>query len=277
MKSYAQDNEDIFVLDIFDQKKTQECFFFEFGAWDGIHLSNCKLLYDNNWSGCFVEADKKRYHVLEKNYLNDKKIITINEKIDYQTKNINELIQKNNIKKIDLLSIDIDGNDLLIWKSLNIIKPNVVIIEFNSSIPFDTFFEDNTKKNIGSSFLAINNYAKSQNYELIKSTKCNLIYIYKSFNNNMFKEINATEVFNECKPLRIGFNNYGEYLFFQNNELKFEEIFKSPYAKSFISYQPIPKFLRNLTNVNGEGAKFLKRVYSLTVLLLLRPILLATA
>lgn len=58
-----------------------------------------------------------------------------------------------------------------------------------------------------------------------------------------------------------------------NHKLDFKEIFRSPYAKSFISYQPIPKFLRNMTDVNGNGAKFLKRLYSLVILLILRPVL----
>ena len=47
----------------------------------------------------------------------------------------------------------------------------------------------------------------------------------------------------------------------------------SPMAKSFITFQPIPKFLRKMTDSSGQGGKFFKRFYSLVVLLLLRPIL----
>ena len=32
---------------------------------------------------------------------------------------------------IDLMSLDIDGNDYWIWKALNIVKPRVVIAEYN--------------------------------------------------------------------------------------------------------------------------------------------------
>lgn len=273
MKFYAQNKEDIFILDLFKSKKKENCFFFEFGAWDGIHLSNCRLLFENNWSGCFVELDRSKFKDLKMNYQDSPNIILINEKIDPDKKNINELIKKNNIKQINLLSIDVDGRDLSIWKSLEVLIPDVVVIEFNDTIPFDTSYEDHTNKSIGSSFLAINNYAKTKDYELIKVTRDNLIYSRTEFNNGMFKPITAEEVYSICKPLRVGFNNFGEYLFFYDHKLDFQEFFKIPLSKSFITFQPIPKFLRNLTNVNGEGGKFLKRVYSLSIFLLLRPIL----
>ena len=83
----------------------------------------------------------------------------------------------------------------------------------------------------------------------------------------------AAELYSFCKPIRVGFNNFGEYLFFYNHQLEFKEVFRSPLAKSFITFQPIPKFLRNMTDVNGQGGKFLKRLYSLIVLILLRPAL----
>tara|TARA_B100000767_G_scaffold267637_1_gene286651 strand:+ start:90 stop:947 length:858 start_codon:yes stop_codon:yes gene_type:complete len=273
MNSYSQHQEDKFLLNIFIKKKEKNCFFFEFGAWDGIHLSNCRLLYENNWSGCFVELDQKKYKELENNYKKDQNIITLNEKIDYKLNNINKLILENNIKKIDVMSIDVDGADLLIWKSLNVLEPKVIIIEYNGTIPFDTNFEDNTDRNIGSSYLAIDNYAKSKNYELIKATIGNLIFIKKDFNNNLYKPLDMHNVYSICKPFRVGFNNYGEYLFFKNNELNYQEFFRSPQQKNFITFQPIPKFLRNLTDENGYGAAFLKRFYSLLIFLLLRPIL----
>ena len=273
MHSRSQNLEDLFVMDLFKKKNIHSGFFFEFGAWDGIHLSNCRLLFENGWSGCFAELDRKKFEDLESNYKNHSNIILINDRIDPETKNINKIIQEYNIKEINVLSIDVDGRDLSIWKSLEALTPDVVIIEFNPTIPFDTIYEQTTTKFSGNSFLAIDNFAKTKNYELIKVTKCNLIYVKKEFNNKMFESISSEKAYSICEPLRVGFNNYGEYLFFYNHKLDSREIFKSPYSKSFIAFQPIPKFLRNLTNVDGQGGKFLKRVYSLSVLLLLRPTL----
>ena len=162
MHNYSQNDEDSFILDLYKKKNIDNCFFFEFGAWDGIHLSNCRLLFENNWSGCFVESDKKKFKDLKSNYKDNSNIILINDKIDPDTKNINQLITEHGIKKINVLSIDVDGRDLSMWKSLELLTPEIVIIEFNDTIPFDTIYEDQTNKNIGNSFLAINNYAKKK-------------------------------------------------------------------------------------------------------------------
>ena len=216
MKSYSQFNEDIFLKEFFEKKNIKNGFFFEFGAWDGIYLSNCRLLFESGWSGCLVELDKKRYKKLKTNYENYSNIILVNEKISHENNNINEIIKKNNIKNIDLLSIDIDGNDLSVWKGLEILNPKVVVIEFNPSIPFDVDFEDKTAKNVGNSFLAINNFAKDKNYDLIYVTSCNLIFCDKKLNSSEFKILKQKDVYEITKPTRIGFNNYGEFLFFEN-------------------------------------------------------------
>ena len=78
MKSYAQFGEDLILLDFFKKKKLDKGFFFEFGAWDGIYLSNCRMFYELGWQGCFIEADKKKFIDLKKNYHNDPKVKLIN-------------------------------------------------------------------------------------------------------------------------------------------------------------------------------------------------------
>ena len=40
MKAYAQFGEDLILLDFFNKTQLNKGFFFEFGAWDGIYLSN---------------------------------------------------------------------------------------------------------------------------------------------------------------------------------------------------------------------------------------------
>ena len=60
-------------------------------------------------------------------------------------------------------------------------------------------------------------------------------------------------------------------LFFQNNKLTFKEYFTLPQQKNIIAFQPIPKFLRKMSNVDGSGAKKIKIIYSHIILLILRP------
>ena len=59
--------------------------------------------------------------------------------------------------ELDLLSIDIDGNDYYIFESLARLKPELVVIEFNPTIPNDVMFvqERNITVNQGCSLLAL--------------------------------------------------------------------------------------------------------------------------
>ena len=79
MKSYSQFGEDLILLDFFNKTKLNKGFFFEFGAWDGIYLSNCRLFYEQGWNGCFVESDEKKFADLKKNYHNE---IILPDKVD---------------------------------------------------------------------------------------------------------------------------------------------------------------------------------------------------
>ena len=271
MKSYAQFGEDLILLDFFKKKKLNKGFFFEFGAWDGIYLSNCRMFYELGWQGCFIEVDKKKFIDLKKNYHNDSKVKLINEFVNLTDNSLDNIIQRNQIKEIDLLSIDIDGRDLSVWKTIKSLKSKFVIIEFNQFIPFDVEYEDKTDQFVGNSVLAVYKYAISQDYELIGATTANLIFIDKFFNDGEIDKINIPNVYEIVKPLRLGHNWKGEMLFFKNNMLSIKEFFTHPQQKNFILFQPIPKFLRKISNVDGTGAKKLKIIYSHIILFVLRP------
>ena len=269
MKSFAQYNEDQIIIDLFLKKNIESGVFVEFGAWDGVHLSNCKLLADNNWSGFFIEGDFLRFQECQKNYKNNNKIKVLNKFID-ESYTLDNLIKDNNIDKIDVLSVDIDGKDLTELKRLKLIKPRVIIIEFNGTIPFDVECEDNFGGN-GSSYLSINNYLSKNNYELINFTLSNLIFIEKDFNQNENKKVEISQMMEKLRPVRFGFNNFGEMFFVENKKIVKKELYKFPTMKSFIVFQPIPKFIRKITDENGKGFKILKIIYSNLILLILRP------
>ena len=269
MKSFAQNNEDQLIIDIFIKKNILSGLFVEFGAWDGVHLSNCKLLADHNWSGFFIEGNSFRFEECKKNYKDNNKIKVLNKFID-ERYTLNDLIKDNNINEVDVLSIDIDGKDLTELKRLNLVKPKVIIIEFNSTISFDVECEDDIGGN-GSSYLSINNYLSKNNYELINFTQCNLIFIEKDFNSNENKKVEIIQMIEKLRPIRLGFNNFGEMFFIENKKIVKKEFYKFPLMKNFIVFQPVPKFIRNITDEDGKGFKILKIIYSNLILLILRP------
>ena len=114
---------------IFEKINVDNGFFVEFGAWDGILLSNCKKLYDNGWSGMFIEGDNNKFKELQHNYKDDNKIITVNSMVDTDKNKLDIILENNNISNVDFCSIDIDGLDLHIFNSIEKILPTVVCIE----------------------------------------------------------------------------------------------------------------------------------------------------
>lgn len=115
-----------YILNTIDIK---EGFFIEFGAWDGIVLSNCRKLYENNWSGMFIEADSNKFIDLHNNYKEEEKIIIVNSMIDTDKNKLDTILNKYNIIQVDFCSIDIDGLDLNIFNSMEEILPTIICIE----------------------------------------------------------------------------------------------------------------------------------------------------
>jgi hypothetical protein len=113
--------------------------FVEFGAWDGILLSNCRKLYEKHWNGVFIEADHDKYKELQKNYADDEHVTTILSFVDDSANNLDHILIKNNINDVDFLSIDIDGLDLNVFNAMDKIKPKLICIEGGQVLfPTDT-------------------------------------------------------------------------------------------------------------------------------------------
>lgn len=123
---YSQTGEDGLLSEIFRRLKIDKGTFCEFGANDGKFCSNARALLEMGWTGKFIEADPVHAKTLIDN--------TIGLPVELYfgpvtTKNINGLVPQ----QLDLLSIDVDNEDLHLWNAYNG-EAKVVVIEVNSSI-----------------------------------------------------------------------------------------------------------------------------------------------
>ena len=136
-KVYSQNDEDGIIQEIFKRIGTTNKIFIEFGVNDGLE-SNCHFLLFNGWEGLWIEGCEENFNRLKNNFskpLSKKQLTAINAFITVD--NINKLISEDGKVngEIDLLSIDIDGNDYWIWEKINCIHPRVVVIEYNAKFP----------------------------------------------------------------------------------------------------------------------------------------------
>lgn len=130
---WSQRGDDGIIRRIFALLGIDTGFFIEFGAWDGVYLSNSRALALRGWSGCFIEADGDKYRELCKNYMNRQDILCLQAFIASQPSNngrtLDELSHAHfRGRNIDFLSIDIDGLDYLILEGMNL-RPKVVCVE----------------------------------------------------------------------------------------------------------------------------------------------------
>ncbi len=129
---YSQRGDDGIINKIFEQLHIVKGYFIEFGAVDGIKFSNCRVLFEKGWSGCYIESDKESYEKLKENYKDEKNILCLNYQITPNNKG-GKLIDAikaeyfSNVE-IDLLIIDIDGRDYEILDSLRM-QPKVISVE----------------------------------------------------------------------------------------------------------------------------------------------------
>lgn len=169
----AQRGEDRKLVKLFQRIGTTNCVAVEFGALDGLHGSNtAHFRIDAGW----------RVVLFDRAPLSP---IVIGATITAE--NINQVFADAGVpQSFDLLSIDIDGNDLWVWEALTF-RPRVVVIEFNPrwgpaksrTVPYDPGRLWDGTNYYGASVLALDRLARKKDYTLAAFTRNNLIFVQR--------------------------------------------------------------------------------------------------
>ena len=129
---YSQNGEDGIISEIFKRIGVTNTKFVEIGVQDGNEC-NTGLLLVNNWTGLWVEANKRDVQKIRQqfNYLLEPGLLQVSQNF-VKSDNINSILNENNVPvDFDLLSIDIDGNDYWVWNAIERYTPRVVVVEYN--------------------------------------------------------------------------------------------------------------------------------------------------
>lgn len=126
--TFSQGGEDGILQEIFDRIGSGGRRFVEFGVGDGRVTNTIGLLHDG-WSGVWLESSEAHAQVARENYA-DRNVRIVTATVT--TENVARLISK--AGPLDLLSIDVDGNDYWLWKAIDS-RPRVVVIEYNAMWP----------------------------------------------------------------------------------------------------------------------------------------------
>lgn len=182
-KVFSQFEEDGKLLYIFALIGMGNKTFVDLGSHDGVNSNCANFAVHFGWRGLFVDGDKTLLDRGKRFYAKHPDVWSYKPKFVQSfitAENVNEIVKPYFSGEIDLLSIDIDGNDYWIWKALDIVQPRVVIIEsqvaFGNNdivIPYQAnFVSDVTNDNrYGASTPALCRLAKEKGYRLVGSNQ----------------------------------------------------------------------------------------------------------
>jgi hypothetical protein len=135
-KIYSQHDEDGMIAEIFRRIGCQSRYFIELGVGEGLENNTLALLMQD-WNGIWIEGRQESYRRIQAGMPHTIASGQLSVKHSFITRdNINSLIKEEHPpEEIDLLSIDIDGNDFHVWDQIHAVRPRVVVIEYNPKFP----------------------------------------------------------------------------------------------------------------------------------------------
>jgi hypothetical protein len=171
---YSQNGEDGVLAEILRRIGPGRREFVEFGIERGVE-GNCVALADLlDWSGLFMEADEERARSLAWKYRDSAHVRTVCARVTIE--NVNELFAAHGVSpEPDVLSIDVDGNDVWIWRAIAPTSPRVVVIEYNANLdhgraiaqPYDPEWNWSGTDWFGASLGALDTVAARKGYGLV--------------------------------------------------------------------------------------------------------------
>jgi hypothetical protein len=175
---YSQFGEDGIIEKIIDILGASSKICLEVGAWDGLYLSNTARLWKNGWKAILIESDDEKYKTLTEN-VKTGDCHLIKSRISHEGNNtLENLLRKEGLGvSLDVLSIDIDGDDYYIFQSLHEIRPRLIICEYNPTIPAHIDLLAEPGNYFGCSVLALVKLAEAKGYKLVSVTECNCFFV----------------------------------------------------------------------------------------------------
>jgi hypothetical protein len=218
-RSFSQNGEDGVLLYLFSTIGAESRQVVEICAGDGYECNAANLIVHHGWQGLLFDGDADQvargnafYAACRNTWLSPPRFL--NEWIT--AGNIDGLVTANGFRgQVDLLSLDVDGNDYWIWKALESIEPLVVVLEFNAALgperavtieyqpDFRLDFSVQPYR-CGASLPAFAKLGKSKGYRLIgvESRGINAFFVREGVGETLLPERSVRECFERNARLR---------------------------------------------------------------------------
>jgi hypothetical protein len=175
-KTYSQNDEDGIIEEIFRRIGATDRRFVEFGVTAGIECNTLKLLVEG-WSGLWLEASPPPVRQILQTHRAWIEAGKLKVREAFVTaENINDLLRTSGmVDEVDLLSVDIDFNDYWVWRAIDVVRPRVVVVEYNPiwrppmsvTVAYDATAIPKSTNYAGASLSALTKLGVQKGYRLV--------------------------------------------------------------------------------------------------------------
>jgi hypothetical protein len=213
---YSQDGEDGILAFLFAKIGTGDRRFVEFGIGDVTRCNSTHLALGFGWSGLLVDGERRFVERARRFYEEHPEAagrVRIAEAW-ITPENVDAVFRANGVPRdVDLVSIDIDGNDYWVWRALEAVRPRVVAIEYNASLGpeellvtryeehFDRFALHPRGWYHGASLAALERLGRTRGYRLVgcDSAGFNAFFVRDDAAEGKLAALPAKEAFYPCR------------------------------------------------------------------------------
>jgi len=210
-KLYSQNDEDGIIAEIFRRIGERSRRFVEIGVEQGTENNTLALLY-GGWSGVWVEGVEPYVRAIRERFprwtadgrLRVVPAIVTAENVD------SLLLAADAGGEVDLLSIDIDGNDYYVLEALTAVRPRAVVAEYNARfappirwrMPYDPGFRWDGSDHFGASLQSLGELMSGRGYALVgcNLTGNNAFFVRRELAQGKFQE--PFDAANHYQPAR---------------------------------------------------------------------------
>lgn len=175
-QAYSQSGEDGIIEEIFNRIGTTNRFFVEIGVGNGLQNNSTYLLM-KGWRGAWLEGNPGHLEIINAqfaSFIADKRLDPRCAMVTAQT--VEALLKDVGAPaELDMLSIDIDGNDYYLWQAITSFRPRCFVVEYNATmrpnLPWVQIHQPTTKWNrtchFGASLKSFELLSAKKGYKLV--------------------------------------------------------------------------------------------------------------
>lgn len=211
-KVWSQNDEDGILCEIFRRIGTVSRTFVEFGVSDGRECNTLRLLVEG-WRGLWMEAGERDCDTIRRIFAAPLAQGSLElQQAAVTVENVDTLIRGSraaSAAELDLLSIDIDGNDYHVLQAIRNVRPRVIAIEYNAKYPppmdlvppYDPQHAWDGSDYMGASLQALADLAARRGYRLVGTniTGSNAFFVRSELAGNHFAEAEPAALYNPAR------------------------------------------------------------------------------